>query len=86
MIRTALIVAAFFSLFFFPFPFALTIALAAAITSPLAPLALGIFADLLYYAPNASVVPLYTGLGALTALCSFGIRRFVESSIISPRH
>lgn len=85
MMRIALIVSAFLSLFLFPFSFSVAMAIAAAVVAPLTPLALGIFADLLYFAPRASIVPLYTCLGALLALGAFGARKFFETSIVSPR-
>ncbi|HUQ29972.1 MAG TPA: hypothetical protein VM103_00405 [Candidatus Paceibacterota bacterium] len=83
MTRPLIISFAFVSLFFFPFSFWMMAALAAAVSAPLAPFAIGIFADLLYYAPHASVVPLYTCGGAVLALVSFALRKFIETNIIS---
>ena len=81
MIRGTLTVLAFVSTIFFPWPLTVLLALGASIAEPLVPLAVGLFADTLYYVPQSGHI-LFTlyGLGA-TILAVF-VRRWVKTSII----
>ncbi len=77
MMRGLITLAAFVSAVFFPWPLTAFLAVGAAITEPLVPLALGIFVDTLYYAPSASFLPLSTLLGAVVTAVAF----FVHSRL-----
>ena len=83
MIRAVVISAAFLAVLPFPWPLALVLAAVAAFFSPLSALALGLFADTLYYAPGAYPFPLASLVGALLALLGFFVRKFAATSIIS---
>lgn len=66
MIRNALFtLATFVSAVLFPWPLTALLACLTAFFEPLVPLAAGLFADTLYYAPGASTLPVFTlyGLG-----------------------
>jgi len=70
-LSVGLVASTLLSLFFFPWPLTVVLALCAGWFAPLVPLALGVFADALYATPQ-SALPLYTLLGAaLTALALF---------------
>ncbi|OYV27562.1 MAG: hypothetical protein B7W98_01535 [Parcubacteria group bacterium 20-58-5] len=72
--RGALTVLTLISVVFFPWPFAALLALVCAFTEPLVPLAAGLFADTLYYAPQAHTLPLATLCGALVTAAAFFVR------------
>ena len=76
MMRGLVTLFAFISAIFFPWPLTALLAIGAAITEPLVPLALGIFVDTLYYVP-ASSLPLPTILGAVVSVVAF----FVHSRL-----
>ena len=82
MTRGLLVVAAFVSIVFFPWPFAALLALVASVSIPLLPLAAGLFADTLYYAPHAGAVPLFTLCGAALTVAAFFVRSWLSTSII----
>lgn len=82
MIRALLTVLAFVSTIFFPWPLTALFALAAAFTEPLVPLAIGIFADTLYYTPSVSLVPLFTLAGAAATVIAFFMRSRLRSGPI----
>ena len=72
MTKIILTIFTFIAVLLFPWPAAALLALATASIVPLVPLATGIFADALYYAPHASLFPHFTLWGALaTVLVSF---------------
>jgi hypothetical protein len=73
---------ALFAPFFFPAPFSLGLALFGALWSPWVPLAVGLTMDALYYSPDAFAFPLFSFLGALAAAVSYGVHRFIETSIM----
>ncbi len=79
MIRPALIVLALVAVICTPWPFAFVLAIVAAFASPLAPLAVGIFADTLYYAHG---VPWATVLGLFVTLAAFGVHALLETRIM----
>ena len=82
MIRPVLIIVALVSVVAFPWPLALAAAIAASIVSPLAPLAAGVLADTLSFAPHAAWAPLGTLTGAFIALASFGAQVFFKTRIL----
>ncbi len=82
MIRGLLTLAPLISLIFFPWPFTAMLALIAAGFEPLAPLAAGIFADVLYYSSYAQAWPRYTLYGAVATLAAYLVRRQLSKSII----
>lgn len=70
------------SIVVYPWQLAALLVLAAALFEPFLPLAAGIFADTLYFAPHASGAPLATVFGAvLTALMLF-VRTRLNAGII----
>ena len=82
MMRGTLVVLSFISTIFFPWLFTVLLALAAALLEPLTPLALGLFADTLYYPPQAHAFPLFTLYGALVTALAFFVRSRLKTSII----
>lgn len=80
MMRGFATVAAFFSVVFFPWPVTVVVTLAAAIVVPLVPLAVGIFADTLYYTPHVFSLPLGTIIGALVTVLAFFFRKRFRSA------
>jgi len=64
MMRGPLAIIAFISVIIFPWPFTAVLALASAFVEPLVPLAVGLFADTLYYIPHAGY-PYFTLWGAV---------------------
>ena len=83
MMRGILTLGTLVSVIFFPWPLAALLALASSLLEPLLPLAAGIFADTLYYAPHASAIPLFTLYGAVATAIAFFVRGRLEASIIS---
>lgn len=75
MIRGTLTILSFLSAAIFPWPLTAILALAAAAFEPLVPLALGIFADTLYYSPKVSILPIFTLAGALVTALAFILRK-----------
>jgi len=82
MIRGTLTILTFISTVLFPWPFTAVLALIASISEPLTPLAVGLFADVLYYAPQAVALPLFTFYGALATAIAFFVRSRLKASII----
>ena len=70
------------SVVFFPWPFTALLALFASFTEPLVPLAVGLFADTLYYAPSVSTVPFFTLTGAALTIVALLVRSRLRTSII----
>lgn len=69
-LSVALVVSACISLFFFPWPLTVLLTLGSGVLVPLVPLALGLLADALYWAPGAGM-PFYTLTGALITVLAF---------------
>lgn len=69
MIALCLIIGAFLSVIYFPWQLSALVLLALAFVDPLGAIAVGLFADLLYYNPQAQIVPFFTigsvGVGLL---------------------
>lgn len=88
MIRFAamLFIGAFLSLFFFPWPIAAVLGAIAAPFLPVVPLALGLAADTLYLAPNASLhtLPIATMIGLAGTIFATLVRRHLETRIMVP--
>lgn len=82
MIRAALVVLALLSPLLFPWPLVALLTLIAASVSSLIPLAVGIFVDALYYSRGAASFPWATVSGLAVTLAAFGVRRFLETSIM----
>lgn len=82
MMRGILTLATFASVVLFPWPFSVLLALASALFEPLIPLAAGLFADTLYYAPQAGMLPLFTLCGAALSAAAFFVRSQLKTGII----
>lgn len=80
--RGLLTLFSFVSTIFFPWPFTTLLALAASVTEPLVPLAVGLFADTLYYAPSVSILPQYTLYGAVATTIALFVRSRLRAGII----
>ncbi len=73
-------IASFISAVFFPWPYTVVIAVAAAVFEPLVPLAVGLFVDTLYYSPATSMLPLFTLGGAVASLVAYIVRARLRTS------
>ncbi len=82
MMRGILTLLAFVSAILFPWPFTALLALGLSPFDPLVPLALGLFADTLYYTPQAGTFPLFTVYGAVATVLAFLVRSRLKTSII----
>ena len=82
MTRSLLTFLTFISVILFPWPLTALLALACSISVPLLPLAAGIFADTLYYTPQAHLLPLFSLFGALATAVAFFVRSRLETSSI----
>ena len=80
--RGILTLSTFISVVFFPWPLSVLLALVASGVEPLVPLAVGIFADTLYYTPQAGGVPLFTLYGAVATVLALFVRSQLKTSII----
>ena len=73
----------FLSIVFFPWPFTACLALALSLFEPWLPLAAGIFADTLYYAPfHSGILPTFAFAGALATALAFLVRSRLKAGII----
>ena len=82
MIRVIILGLAFFAPLIFPAPFAAGLAFIASFATPLAPLIAGMVADAVFYSSSVYPFPLYTLLGLLLSLAAWGVRRFMQTSIM----
>lgn len=82
MIRGMLTILTFISAVLFPWPLTVILALVTSFFEPFVPLAVGLFADTLYYAPQAGALPLFTLYGALATGLAFFVRSRLKASII----
>lgn len=82
MIRGFLTIFAFISVLLFPWPFAALVALGSSLLVPLLPVAVGLFADTLYYAPGAASFPYGTIIGALATAAAYLVRDRLAPDII----
>lgn len=81
-IRVLLAALAALSPFFFPYPATVLLSFAASLFFPYLALGIGILTDALYLAPNAAFFPVATGIGAVTSLLAFFVRRFIKARIM----
>ena len=77
--RGALTILTFVSVVFLPWPLTAILAIFASVFEPLVPLAVGLFADTLYYAPQTEVLPLFTFAGALLTAVAFFVRNRLKT-------
>jgi hypothetical protein len=82
MMRGIFTLLAFVSAVLSPWPLTALLTLGIAIFEPLVPLAIGLFVDTLYYAPQAGAFPLSTLYGALVTVLAFLVRSRLKTSII----
>ncbi|MFA5942543.1 MAG: hypothetical protein WC798_02630 [Candidatus Paceibacterota bacterium] len=82
MIRGALTLFTFASVVFFPWPLTALFAVVSSFFIPLLPFAVGMFADTLYYSPQAGTVPLFTLYGAIVTGATILVRRRLRAGII----
>ncbi|MHB8710537.1 MAG: hypothetical protein ACYC6X_03250 [Minisyncoccota bacterium] len=83
MMRGLLTGSSLISVIFFPWPFTVSLALISSLTEPLVPLAVGLFADTLYYAPSAGQLPLFTLFGAVATVIALLVRSRLRTGIIN---
>ncbi len=81
MTRATLTLLSFVSVIFFPWPLTMFLAVASSFLEPFVPLAIGIFADTLYYTPQAGV-PFFTIYGALFTIFAFFVRSRLSTGSI----
>lgn len=82
MIRGTFTIVAFISTVLFPWPITALLAVSASAFEPLVPLAIGLFADTLYYAPLSGALPVFTFYGALVTTLAFIVRSRLSAGII----
>ncbi len=83
MIRNGILtVATFVSVVLFPWPLSVLLALVASLFEPLVPLAAGLFADALYYAPSAGRMPVFALYGLALTLAAVFVRSRLRAGII----
>ena len=82
ILRRLGIVLSFVAVVFFPWPLTVLLALLLAAFEPLVPLALGIFADTLYYLPHGSFFPHFTFWGLLVTIVAFFVRSRLKASLV----
>ncbi len=82
MMRGLFTLIAFISTVLFPWPLTVLLTLGVSLYEPLVPLAIGIFADTLYYTPQVGVLPLFTIYGLIAAVIAFFVRSRLKTSII----
>lgn len=77
-----LTIASFLSVILFPWPLTAFVAIAASFFEPLVPLAVGLFADTLYWAPDAGALPVYSFYGLAFSIVAIFVRSRLSTSII----
>lgn len=82
MMRGMLTLFTFVSVIFFPWSLTALLALTASFVEPLVPLAIGIFADTLYYAPSVDTLPFFTLYGAVVTAIALLVRSRLMTGII----
>lgn len=82
MMRGTFTIVSLVSVIFFPWPLTALLALVAAFIEPLAPLAVGLFADTLYYAPSTGALPFFTLVGAVATTIALLVRSRLRASTI----
>jgi hypothetical protein len=82
MIKWTMTLLAFISVILFPWPMTVILVLASSFFVPLLPLAIGIFADTLYYTSAVAMLPLFTLLGIIVTSAAFLVRSRLQTSTI----
>lgn len=82
MMRGLLTIGTFVSAILFPWPLTALLALAAGFSEPLVPLAAGLFADTLYFTPQAEAFPVFTLAGLLLSIGVVFVRSRLRAGII----
>lgn len=82
MMRGTFTIVSLVSVIFFPWPLTAFLALVTAFIEPVAPLAVGLFADTLYYAPSAGALPFFTLAGAAATTIALLVRSRLRASTI----
>lgn len=77
-----LTVVTFMSAAIFPWPATALLALVASFVEPLVPFAVGVFMDVLYYAPSAGAWPTATLYGLGLSIIAIFVRRQLRAGII----
>ena len=80
--RVALISLAFISTILFPWQCTVLLVGISSFFIPLLPIAIGIFADTLYYTSKVSLVPLYTICGVIISGAMFLVRQRLQAGTI----
>jgi len=82
MMRGMLTIAPFISVILFPWPITAALVIVASFFVPLAPLAVGLFADALYYVPQTGTVPWCTLFGIVATGFALFVRRRLRAGSI----
>lgn len=82
MTRWFITVFVFVSVILFPWQLTAILVIGSSFFVPLVPLAVGIFADTLYYTPKVAVLPWVTILGAVVTLAALLVRNRIQASTI----
>jgi hypothetical protein len=82
MMRGILVFMSFISTIFSPWIITAILVFAVSLLDPLVPLAIGLFADTLYYTSSAETIPLLTLYGAIVSLIASFVRNRLSASII----
>lgn len=83
MIRNGILtIATFISVLLFPWPLSVLLAVATSFFEPLVPFAAGVFADTLYWAPQAGTLPVFTLYGLVLSIIAVFVRSRLSASII----
>lgn len=77
-----MVVGIYISTIFFPWPLTALLAIFSSFSEPLVPLAVGVFADVLYYSPQTSVWPVCTILGAVCTAVALFVHSQLRTSIM----
>ncbi|MEK7114201.1 MAG: hypothetical protein AAB850_01490 [Patescibacteria group bacterium] len=81
MMRGLLTMATFISVVLFPWPLTAFLAIVSAFFEPFVPLAVGLFADTLYYLPREGAWPLSTLFGAGITVIALFVRSRLRADI-----
>ena len=82
MMRRVLVLGAFLSALWFPWPLTVCVAIGVSLLEPLVPLAIGLLLDILYFVPPVSVFPHFTVWGAAVTMIAFFVHSRLKTSII----
>jgi hypothetical protein len=83
MIRNGLLTLfTFVSVILFPWPLSVLLTVVTSFFEPLVPIAVGIFADTLYWAPHASTLPIFTLYGLVLSAVAVLVRSRLSAGII----